>query len=233
MSKTERAGTWIRLNNQCRPRKITTTPCTAPAFTVRMPFSRGSGPDQNRAVGFVRIICRNNLIAPRLPLARNSRRGLGFRSLGPVGDPPYFHPGCRDVVSVLVRLLSTYCAVPSSRVASGSRHVTLSSRKLESLRFRSSFVIWKYVFDREGLYMTTVKITLPDQLAQEAQRAGLLSQAAMEKLLREQLQTRRRDELFAAMDRMAQTPEPPAMTPEEIAGEIRAAREQRRARSAD
>ena len=55
----------------------------------------------------------------------------------------------------------------------------------------------------------------------------------MEKLLREQLQTRRRDELFAAMDRMAQTPEPPAMTPEEIAGEIRAVREQRRARTAD
>ena len=80
--------------------------------------------------------------------------------------------------------------------------------------------------------MTTVKITLPDQLAQDAQRAGLLSEAAMEKLLREQLQGRRRDELFAAMDRMAQTPEPAAMTPEEVAGEIRAVREQRRARAA-
>ena len=81
--------------------------------------------------------------------------------------------------------------------------------------------------------MTTVTITLPDQLAQEAERAGLLSQAAMEKLLREQLQSRRQDELFTAMDRMAQTPEPSAMTPEEIAGEIRAVREQRRARAAD
>jgi len=81
--------------------------------------------------------------------------------------------------------------------------------------------------------MTTVTITLPDQLAQEAQRAGLLSQTAMEKLLREQLQSRRQDELFTAMDRMAQTPEPSAMTPEEIAGEIRAVREQRRARAAD
>lgn len=35
--------------------------------------------------------------------------------------------------------------------------------------------------------MTTVQITLPDQLAQEARRAGLLSQAALEKLLRDQL----------------------------------------------
>ena len=32
--------------------------------------------------------------------------------------------------------------------------------------------------------MTTIQITLPDQLAQQAQRAGLLSQAAMGKLLR-------------------------------------------------
>ena len=52
--------------------------------------------------------------------------------------------------------------------------------------------------------MTTVKITLPDQLAQDAQRAGLLSQAALEKLLREQLQTQRQDGFFAAMERMEQ-----------------------------
>lgn len=79
--------------------------------------------------------------------------------------------------------------------------------------------------------MTTVQITLPDQLAQEAQRAGLLSQAALEKLLREQLQAQRRDEFFAAMERMAQVEEPPAMSPEEVAEEIRAMREERRAKA--
>ena len=44
--------------------------------------------------------------------------------------------------------------------------------------------------------MTTIQITLPDQLAQEAQRAGLLSQAAIEKLLRAQLQAQRRNEFL-------------------------------------
>ena len=50
--------------------------------------------------------------------------------------------------------------------------------------------------------MTTVQITLPDQLAQEAQSAGLLTSATIERMLREQLKTRHGDELFAAMDRM-------------------------------
>ena len=79
--------------------------------------------------------------------------------------------------------------------------------------------------------MTTVQITLPDQLAQEAQRAGLLSQEAMEKLLREQLQVRRQEEFFSAMERMAQVVEAPMMSPEEIAEEIRAMREERRAKA--
>lgn len=76
--------------------------------------------------------------------------------------------------------------------------------------------------------MTTVHINLPDQLAQEAQQAGLLSQTAIEKLLREQLQARRQDEFFAAMARMEQATEPPAMSPEDVATEIRAMREERR-----
>lgn len=79
--------------------------------------------------------------------------------------------------------------------------------------------------------MTTVQITLPDQLAQEAQRAGLLSQTAMEKLLREQLQQRHRDDFFAAMERMAQVAEPAAMTPEEVAEEIRVMRSKRHAQA--
>lgn len=79
--------------------------------------------------------------------------------------------------------------------------------------------------------MTTVRINLPDQLAQEAERAGLLSQTAIEKLLREQLQMRSQDAFFAALERMEQSAEPPAMSPEEVAEEIRAMRAERRAKA--
>ena len=81
--------------------------------------------------------------------------------------------------------------------------------------------------------MTTVKITLPDQLAQEAQRAGLLSQVALESWLRAQLRVQHQDEFFAAMERMARVAEPPAMSPEEVAEELRALRAERRAKAAD
>ena len=80
--------------------------------------------------------------------------------------------------------------------------------------------------------MTTVHINLPDQLAQEAKQAGLLSEAALEKLLREQLQAKRQDEFFAALERMERTPEPPVMSPEDVAEEIRAMRAERRAKAA-
>ena len=80
--------------------------------------------------------------------------------------------------------------------------------------------------------MTTILITLPDQLAQEAQRAGLLAPARLEQWLREQLKTQRVDELFAAMDRMAGVDELPAMSPEEVAQEIAAMRAERRANNA-
>ena len=57
-------------------------------------------------------------------------------------------------------------------------------------------------------HMTTVQITLPDQLSQEAQRAGLLSSTQLERWLREQLKIQRIDEWFATMDRMASRSEP-------------------------
>jgi hypothetical protein len=75
--------------------------------------------------------------------------------------------------------------------------------------------------------MTTVQINLPDQLAQEAQRAGLLTPATLERILREVLKSKKIEELFAAMDRMAATPEP-TMTPEQVADELHALRAQRR-----
>lgn len=80
--------------------------------------------------------------------------------------------------------------------------------------------------------MTTIQITLPDQLAQEAQRAGLLSPARVERWLREQLQAQQVDELFAAMDRMAAVDEPIEMSPEEVAAEIAAMRAERRTKNA-
>ncbi len=79
--------------------------------------------------------------------------------------------------------------------------------------------------------MTTVQITLPDQLAQEAQRAGLLSSARLEGWLRDQLKTQRVDELFSAMDRMATVDVPTVMSPEEVAQEIAAMRAERRAKN--
>lgn len=78
--------------------------------------------------------------------------------------------------------------------------------------------------------MTTVKITLPDKLAQEAERAGLLSQQVVETWLREQLRARHQQEFFAAMERMALLPDPPVMSPEEVTEEIRAMRAERRTR---
>jgi hypothetical protein len=76
--------------------------------------------------------------------------------------------------------------------------------------------------------MAKVQISLPDQLAKDAQRAGLLSSDRLEQWLREQLDTKRVDELFSAMDRMAAAPEPAAMTPDEVAREIAAMRAERR-----
>lgn len=80
--------------------------------------------------------------------------------------------------------------------------------------------------------MTKVQILLPDQLAEEAQRAGLLSSARLELWLREQLNTQGTNELFSAMERMAAAPEPAAMSPEEIALELTAMRKERREKTA-
>jgi hypothetical protein len=79
--------------------------------------------------------------------------------------------------------------------------------------------------------MTTIQLELPDQLAQEAERAGLLSTIALEEWLRKQLKEQAAAELFAAMDRMAAVDDPSYMSPEEVAEEIRAMRAERRAKA--
>ena len=81
--------------------------------------------------------------------------------------------------------------------------------------------------------MTTVQFTLPDQLALDAQSAGLLNPVLVERMLREQLKSKHVDELFTAMDRMAVVDSPAAMSLEEVAEEIRAMRAERRAKNAN
>jgi len=72
--------------------------------------------------------------------------------------------------------------------------------------------------------MTTIQLTLPDQLAEEARIAGLLTSARLEQWLREQLKNQHIDELFTAMDRMGTVDEPSPLSPEEVALEIAALR---------
>lgn len=77
--------------------------------------------------------------------------------------------------------------------------------------------------------MTTVQITLPDALAQEATKAGLLAPEKIARILRERLRLERVGRMKAARATLASEPLP-SMTPEEINAEIDAYRtEQRRA----
>lgn len=80
--------------------------------------------------------------------------------------------------------------------------------------------------------MTTLTIELPDNLVQEAQKAGLLDREAIAAMLRENLRRRSVDELFQAMDRMAAVDTPPVMSPEEVHEEIRRMRAERRSQNA-
>jgi hypothetical protein len=67
----------------------------------------------------------------------------------------------------------------------------------------------------------TVEIELPDTLATQAKKAGLLEPEALQRLVREALLTRRVEGLAEAREVLAANPLPP-MTPEEIQAEIEA-----------
>lgn len=79
--------------------------------------------------------------------------------------------------------------------------------------------------------MTRVTVSLPDDLAQQAQAAGLLSERAVEQLLRralrEQSASDRLGEIFAKLDAQGEPP----LSDEEVAEEIAAARRERRERA--
>ena len=77
--------------------------------------------------------------------------------------------------------------------------------------------------------MTTVRIDLPDQLAQEAERAGLLSAASLEEMIRQQLRDRAAAQLLEVIRRMDQVGDSEAITPEVAAAEIAAMRAEKRA----
>ena len=73
--------------------------------------------------------------------------------------------------------------------------------------------------------MTNITVSLPDDLAKQAQSAGLLRDEAIASLLREAMKKRQIDRLFTTMDQLAQL-EPP-LTEAEIDAEIAAARAER------
>ena len=79
--------------------------------------------------------------------------------------------------------------------------------------------------------MTTVQITLPDELAHRAASAGLLSAEAMEVMLREQLR-RRAGEALQAMWQRGPQEEITAEVEQEIVQQVHHVRAQQRRRGA-
>jgi len=77
--------------------------------------------------------------------------------------------------------------------------------------------------------MTMIKITLPDELAQRAQTAGLLSDAAIQDLLEEAMR-RRAGRALLDYDRQFEAAGIAPMTEEEIQAEVDAVRAERRGR---
>ncbi len=73
--------------------------------------------------------------------------------------------------------------------------------------------------------MTSITILLPDELAKQAQSAGLLTPESLETLLREAMKNRHLDQLFSTMEKLKTLT--PALTESEIDAEIATAREER------
>lgn len=74
--------------------------------------------------------------------------------------------------------------------------------------------------------MSEIVLTLPDNLAQEAQANGLLKPESIASMLRAEIRRRRVNKLFAAADRLADLDS--SVTEAEIAEEIAAARKEKR-----
>jgi len=74
--------------------------------------------------------------------------------------------------------------------------------------------------------MSEVVLTLPDNVAKEAEDSGLLKPAFITSLLKDELRRRKVNKLFSTMDKLAEVGDP--MTEDEVMAEVRAARAQRR-----
>jgi len=81
--------------------------------------------------------------------------------------------------------------------------------------------------------MTTLelKLNLPDELAQRAKSAGLLTDTAIQKLLEDAVRRESGRRLLEIAERLHAANIPP-MTEEEIVAEVKAVRAERRARDA-
>ena len=75
--------------------------------------------------------------------------------------------------------------------------------------------------------MSEILLTLPDNLAREAEASGLLKPEFIASLLRTEIRRRRVNKLFAAADRLADLDDP--ITEAEIEAEIAASHRERRA----
>lgn len=73
--------------------------------------------------------------------------------------------------------------------------------------------------------MTNITVSISDEVALQAQSAGLLRSETLERLLVEAMKKRQIDKLFATMDKLAAVE--PRLTEEEIDAEIAAARAER------
>ena len=78
--------------------------------------------------------------------------------------------------------------------------------------------------------MTTLKLNLPDELAQRAQNAGLLTDSSIQKLLEEAIRREAGRKLLDIAQQLHDANIPP-MSDEEIMAEVKAVRAERRARN--
>lgn len=74
--------------------------------------------------------------------------------------------------------------------------------------------------------MSDVVVTVPDDIAREAEELGLFKPAIITSMLKDELRRRKTNRLFSMLDKLNALPDRP--TEEEIAAEIAAARRERR-----
>lgn len=79
--------------------------------------------------------------------------------------------------------------------------------------------------------MAELVVKLPDELAQRAKSAGLLTDSAIQRLLEEAMRREARRQLLQVAERLHSAGVPPT-SEEEIVAEVKAARAERRVREA-